>query len=57
MGASLTFPGALTVKKGEPMRLRYALYIHGGIPEPAKIEEQWKAFAAAPWMEFPERKK
>ena len=57
MGASLTFSGALTVKMGEPMRLRYALYIHSGMPEPAKIEEQWKAFAATPWAEFPEKKK
>ena len=57
MGASLTFPGTLIVKKSEPMRLRYALYIHSGKPEPAKIEEQWKAFAATPWMEFPEKKK
>jgi Methane oxygenase PmoA len=57
MGASLTFPGALTVKKGEPMRLRYALYIHSGMPERAKIEEQWKAFAATEWEEFPGKKK
>jgi hypothetical protein len=53
MGASLTFPGALTIKKGEPMRMRYALYIHSGMPEAAKIEEQWKAFAATEWEEFP----
>ena len=57
MGASLTFEKALTVKKGEPLRLRYALYVHAGMPEPAKIEEQWKAFAATPWMDFPEKKK
>lgn len=57
MGASLTFPGALTVKNGEPMRLRYALYIHGGMPTPAKIEEQWKAFAATPWVEFAGKRK
>ena len=39
------------------MRLRYALYIHAGMPAPTKIEEQWKAFAATPWMDFPEKKK
>jgi len=27
------------------------------MPAPAKIEEQWKAFAATPWMDFPEKKK
>ena len=57
MGASLTFSGALAVKVAEPMRLRYALYIHSGMPEPAKIEEQWKTFAATQWEEFPDRKK
>ena len=57
MGASLTFASALTVKKDEPLRLRYALYVHAGMPEPAKIEEQWKAFAATLWVEFPEKKK
>jgi len=57
MGAALTFSGALVVKKGEPMRLRYALYIHSGMPEVAKIEEQWKAFSATAWEEFAERKK
>ncbi|MEO6741054.1 MAG: PmoA family protein [Chthoniobacteraceae bacterium] len=57
MGASLTFASPLTVKKGEPLRLRYALYVHAGMPVPAKIEEQWKAFAASLWMEFSEKKK
>ena len=57
MGASLTFEKAITVKKGEPLRLRYALWIHAGMPSPEKIEEQWKAFAATPWMDFPEKKK
>jgi hypothetical protein len=57
MGASLTFGGALTVKNGEPMRLRYALYIHSGIADLEKIDAQWKAFAATPWVDFPEKKK
>jgi hypothetical protein len=57
MGAALTFGHPLTVKKDEPLRLRYALYIHNGMAAPAKIEAQWKAFAATPWMEFPEKKK
>jgi hypothetical protein len=57
MGASLTFSGELTVKKEEPLRLRYALYIHNGMPEAAKIDEQWKAFAATRWTDFPGKKK
>jgi hypothetical protein len=57
MGAALTFGHPLTVKKGEPLRLRYALWIHAGMPAPEKIEARWKAFAATPWMDFPEKKK
>jgi hypothetical protein len=57
MGAALTFPGALTLKKGEPLRLRYALYVHSGMADTTKIEELWEAFAATPWEDFPEKKK
>lgn len=56
MGAALTFAAPLTVKAGEPLRLRYALYIHSGIPAPEKINAQWKAFAESPWLEFPLKK-
>jgi hypothetical protein len=56
MGAALTFPGALTVAKGTPMRLRYALYVHAGQPEPGVIEEQWKAFSILPWIDFSDKK-
>jgi hypothetical protein len=56
MGAALTFPGALIVQKGTPLRLRYALYVHAGKPEPAVIEEQWKAYSILPWIDFPEKK-
>jgi hypothetical protein len=52
MGASLTFPGAVTISKDKPLQLRYALFVHGGEPEPAVIEDQWKAWAALPWIEF-----
>jgi hypothetical protein len=45
MGASLTHEQSRTIKKGEPLRLRYALYVHAGMPEPAQIEQQWKRFA------------
>jgi hypothetical protein len=56
MGASLTFSGALTVTKAKPMRLRYALYVHAGQPEPAVIEDQWKAYSILPWIDFPQKK-
>jgi hypothetical protein len=56
MGAAVTFAGALTVKKGEPLRLRYALYVHAGMASAEKIEAQWKAFAGMGWVEFPGKK-
>lgn len=52
MGASLTFPGAHTIEKDKPLRLRYALYIHRDIAAPEKIEAQWKAFAATEWEDI-----
>ena len=45
MGASLTHEESRTIKKGEPLRLRYGLYVHAGMPEAAQIEQQWKQFA------------
>jgi hypothetical protein len=56
MGAALTFPGALEVKPGEPLRLRYALYIHSGPASPDLIETQWKAFAKSSWRDFAVKK-
>jgi hypothetical protein len=56
MGASLTFAGPHTIAVGEPLRLRYALYIHREIAAPEKIEAQWKAFAATAWEEIGKKK-
>jgi len=56
MGAALTFVQPLVIKKGEPLHLRYALYVHRDVATAEKIEAQWKAFAATPWMDFPVKK-
>jgi hypothetical protein len=57
MGASTTFPGELTIKKGELLRLRYSLYVHAGVADSELIDKQWKTFAASAWPEFPAPKK
>ena len=44
MGTSLTHDAPRTVKKTEPLRLRYGLWVHGGKPTPEQIETRWKAF-------------
>jgi hypothetical protein len=56
MGAALTFTGPHTIQPGEPLRLRYGLYIHRGIPAPAQIEARWKEFAATTFEDFPQKR-
>jgi len=48
MGASLTYTNALVLKPGAPLRLRYGLYVHAGVPDAAPIQRQWETFAKAP---------
>jgi len=51
MGASLTFDGPRTIKSGQPLRLRYGLYVHAGVPDPKLIERRWAEFARLPLPE------
>jgi hypothetical protein len=46
MGSSLTFDGPRTIQPGEPLRLRYGMYIHAGMPGAEALEEHWRAFSA-----------
>jgi Methane oxygenase PmoA len=57
MGAALTFPGALMIAPGEPLRLRYGLYIHAGIPLPGAIERQWEEFSRTEFAPFSLKKR
>lgn len=52
MGASLTFPGEIVIPPGQPLRLRYALYVHAGIPPLEALQKHWEAFAATEWVGF-----
>ncbi len=45
MGAALTLNEPVTIEPGKPLRLRYALWVHTGVPDGQQIEQQWKAFA------------
>lgn len=57
MGASLTFDGPRIIEIGKILRLRYGLYVHRGVPEPTKIEKQWKPFSQTAIEELPSFRK
>lgn len=48
MGASLTFDADRTIEVGKPLRLRYGLYVHGGLPPIKELDVAWKNFADLP---------
>ncbi|MDA1273439.1 MAG: PmoA family protein [Verrucomicrobia bacterium] len=52
MGASLTFAGAQVITPGVPLRLRYGLYIHSGVPPAADVQGLWEVFEALPLPQF-----
>jgi hypothetical protein len=52
MGASVSFGAPLIIKPGEPLHVRYALYVHAGVPEIAAIQKQWNAFAESAGSSF-----
>ena len=57
MGSSFTFAEPRTLKAGEPLRLKYALYVHAEDFPRERIEGQWKAFAGMKLMDLPVEKK
>jgi len=45
MGVSLTLNGPITIEPGRPLRLRYGLLVHAGVPSAEWLDEHWRAFA------------
>jgi hypothetical protein len=45
MGAALNFAGPRTIEPGRPLKLRYGLWVHAGVPAASTIDEQFAAFA------------
>jgi hypothetical protein len=45
MGSSLTFDADRTIEPAAPLRLRYAAYVHTGLPSPEAIDRRWQQFA------------
>jgi len=56
MGASLTLNGPITIPPGQPLRLRYGLWIHPGLPSKEAIDGQWQQFAKTPLPSLAPRK-
>lgn len=56
MGPSLTFAEPRRLKRGETLRLRYGVFVHGGPGEPAELERAWRRFADLAPAEFEENR-
>ncbi len=53
MGASLTHEKPIQIEPGQLLRLRYGLFIHGGVPSPKVINARWDAFARTALADLP----
>lgn len=45
MGACLTLNRELTIQPKEPLRLRYRLWVHAGVPNRGEVDKKWQAFS------------
>jgi hypothetical protein len=45
MDAALTFAAPRTIEPGQPLAVRYGLWVHAGVPTAAAIDDQFAAFA------------
>jgi len=45
MGVSLTLRGSLKILPGQPLRLRYGLWVHRGVPTVREVDPRWEAFS------------
>jgi hypothetical protein len=53
MGASLTHDEPRTIEPGTPLRVRYGLYVHAGVPTAQALQRQFAEFAELKIAELP----
>jgi hypothetical protein len=57
MGAAFTHAAPQVVAPGQPLQLRYGLYVHAGVPTVAALQQRWAAFAQTTLPDLSGKKK
>lgn len=56
MGCCLSLNTPVEVTESQKLRVRYALWVHDGIPKQEEIEDQWRAFLSLPVADLTPKK-
>ncbi|HEY1083942.1 MAG TPA: PmoA family protein [Prosthecobacter sp.] len=56
MGACLSLDTPVEVTEAKPLRVRYGLWVHDGMPGRLAMDDQWKAFAEMPVVDLGDKK-
>ena len=56
MGCCLSLDTPVEVTESQKLRVRYALWVHDGIPKQEEIEHQWQAFVSLPVTDLTAKK-
>ena len=56
MGCCLSLDTPVEVTESQKLRVRYALWVHDGIPKQEEIENQWQAFVSLPVTDLTAKK-
>jgi len=57
MGTSFTHDAARVVEPGKPLQLRYAVYVHAGVPAREALQRRWESFAKSELPDLSGKKK
>lgn len=57
MGTSFTHDAARVVEPGKPLQLRYAVYVHAGVPAREALQRRWESFAKSELPDLRGKKK